>query len=165
MHPPNPKTSDWGKPAAEEEEDGEKKPLVVDRPNFGLTGALAKDTRTGNVYKGVVLKVICLGGFWVFFLGGWFLGFGTGLAWGVAVSEKTSVRSTPPTLSPPPNHPTPQQWSEPDDARRPERGWRLYVFKGGEVKDTLHLHRQSAYLIGRHDVADLKVGGWVGCFM
>lgn len=49
------------------------------------------------------------------------------------------------------------QWSEPDDARRPERGWRLYVFKSGELKDTLHLHRQSAYLIGRHDVADLKV--------
>lgn len=51
----------------------------------------------------------------------------------------------------------PPQWSEPDDARRPERGWRLYVFKNGEIKDTLHLHRQSAYLIGRHDVADLKV--------
>lgn len=30
---------------------------MVDKPNFGLTGALAKDTRTGNVYKGVQLKV------------------------------------------------------------------------------------------------------------
>jgi smad nuclear-interacting protein 1 len=57
-----------------------------------------------------------------------------------------------------PNHKnTTTQWSEPDDARRPERGWRLYVFKDGEIKETLHLHRQSAYLIGRHDVADLKV--------
>ena len=33
----------------------------------------------------------------------------------------------------------------------------MYVFKDGELKDTLHLHRQSAYLIGRHDIADLKV--------
>lgn len=49
------------------------------------------------------------------------------------------------------------QWSEPEDARKPDRGWRLYVFKGGEVKDTLHLHRQSAYLVGRHEVADLRV--------
>ena len=57
--------SDWGKPAAEGEggegEDGEKKPLVVDKANFGLTGALAKDTRTGNIYKGVVLKVCVFG--------------------------------------------------------------------------------------------------------
>jgi len=49
------------------------------------------------------------------------------------------------------------KWTEPDDARKPEKGWRLYVFKEGELKDTLHLHRQSAYLVGRHDVADLKV--------
>lgn len=34
---------------------------MVDKANFGLTGALAKDTRTGNIYKGVVLKV-CVGG-------------------------------------------------------------------------------------------------------
>lgn len=38
-----------------------------------------------------------------------------------------------------------------------QTGWRLYVFKDGELKDTLHLHRQSAYLVGRHDIADLKV--------
>lgn len=82
----------------------EKAPTLVAKPNFGLTGALAQDAQTGNVYKGVVLK-----------------------------------------------------WSEPDDARLPSRGWRLYVFKRGELKDTLHLHRQSAYLVGRHGVADLKV--------
>ena len=29
---------------------------AVEKANFGLTGALAEDTRTGNVYKGVVLK-------------------------------------------------------------------------------------------------------------
>lgn len=58
-----------GKPGLGSEEE-EKKPLVVDKANFGLTGALAKDAQTGNVYKGVVLK-----------------------------------------------------WTEPDDARKPERGW------------------------------------------
>jgi smad nuclear-interacting protein 1 len=106
-HPSN-THSEWGQPPGaggdDAEGEGEKKPTLVDKPNFGLTGALAKDSTTGNVYKGVVLK-----------------------------------------------------WTEPDDARKPDRGWRLYVFKNGEVKDTLHLHRQSAYLIGRHDVADLKV--------
>ena len=115
-HPPYP-SSEWGKPAPSDDQEGDaegggeggeggkpKAPQLVAKPNFGLTGALATDSQTGNVYKGVVLK-----------------------------------------------------WTEPDDARKPEKGWRLYVFKEGVLKDTLHLHRQSAYLVGRHDVADLKV--------
>jgi len=109
--------SEWGKPAHTDDQEGgseggegggeggkPKAPQLVAKPNFGLTGALATDSQTGNVYKGVVLK-----------------------------------------------------WTEPDDARKPEKGWRLYVFKEGVLKDTLHLHRQSAYLVGRHDVADLKI--------
>ncbi len=66
------------------------------KPNFGLSGALAEDKNTGNVFNGVKLK-----------------------------------------------------WSEPPDARMPPPGWRLYVFKDGKQVETLHLHRQSAYLFGR----------------
>lgn len=97
----------WGNAALEEPPvpEGEEKPVVVEKANFGLSGALAKDVTTGNVYNGVVLK-----------------------------------------------------WSEPLDAASPDKNWRLFVFKGDEVVETLHLHRQSAYLIGREEkVADLKV--------
>ncbi|KAF8312446.1 SMAD/FHA domain-containing protein, partial [Clavulina sp. PMI_390] len=41
------------------------------------------------------------------------------------------------------------KYSEPPEARKPTAGWRLYVFKGTEQVDLLHLHRQSAYLAGR----------------
>ena len=77
-----------------------------EKANFGLSGALAKDVVTGNVYNGVILK-----------------------------------------------------WTEPLDAKAPSRGWRVYVFKGEEVVDTLHLHRQSAFLFGREArVADHVLG-------
>lgn len=55
---PNPNVtvfSEWGK--QEDDEGKEVKPALVEKPNFGLSGALAKDSRTGNVYKGVTLKV------------------------------------------------------------------------------------------------------------
>jgi smad nuclear-interacting protein 1 len=77
-----------------------------EKANFGLSGALAKDEVTGNVYNGVILK-----------------------------------------------------WTEPLDAKAPSRGWRMYVFKGDEVVETLHLHRQSAFLFGREArVADHVLG-------
>ena len=38
-----------------EKDDGPPPPPLY-KPNFGLSGALARDTDTGNVYKGVVLK-------------------------------------------------------------------------------------------------------------
>ena len=48
------------------------------------------------------------------------------------------------------------KWSEPLDAAKPEQKWRLYVFKEGDLVETLHLHRQSSYLIGRDNrVADI----------
>lgn len=51
-----------------------------------------------------------------------------------------------------------EQWTEPVDARAPSIAWRLYVFKNGEVVDTLYVYRQSAYLIGRDaQVADIVV--------
>ena len=40
-------------------------------------------------------------------------------------------------------------WAEPADAAVPKSLWRLYVFKNDQIIDTLHIHRQSAYLIGR----------------
>lgn len=50
------------------------------------------------------------------------------------------------------------KWSEPLDTAKPDRQWRLYVFKGDEMVETLHLHRQSAYLVGRDNrVADIVV--------
>jgi smad nuclear-interacting protein 1 len=100
----------WGNVGVEEEyeekrkkENGEDIPEEEkEKPNFGLSGALAKDEVTGNIYNGVLLK-----------------------------------------------------WTEPLDAAPPPKGWRIYVFKGDEIVETLYLHRQSAYLFGRETrVAD-----------
>ncbi|KAF8521505.1 SMAD/FHA domain-containing protein [Gautieria morchelliformis] len=44
------------------------------------------------------------------------------------------------------------KYNEPPEARRPSQGWRLYVFKGKEQVDLLHIHRQSVYLVGRDRV-------------
>lgn len=41
------------------------------------------------------------------------------------------------------------KYNEPPEAAKPRQKWRLYVFKGSEQIDLLHIHRQSAYLIGR----------------
>ncbi|KLO07093.1 SMAD/FHA domain-containing protein [Schizopora paradoxa] len=41
------------------------------------------------------------------------------------------------------------KYNEPPEARKPTVGWRLYVFKGDEQSDPLHINRQSCYLIGR----------------
>jgi smad nuclear-interacting protein 1 len=60
------------------------------------------------------------------------------------------------------------KYNEPPEARKPQLSWRLYVFKGDEqvgecfkicllfstlfliaCPELLHIHRQSAYLIGR----------------
>ena len=95
--------SEWGYKGEDPEQD--EKPDPEHKANFALTGALAKDTETGNMYRGIVLK-----------------------------------------------------FSEPADARDPTKRWRFYVFKGGDLKDTLHVHRQSAYLVGREKkIADILV--------
>ena len=90
----------WGNQAKEEELAQPAADAVAEedkvKADFGLSGALAKDKNTGNMYNGVVLK-----------------------------------------------------WTEPLDSARPTKKWRLYVFKSGEVVETLHLHRQNAYLFGR----------------
>lgn len=70
----------WGKQEDEEEQDPDKPVEPVEKPNFGLSGALAKDRTTGNVQNGVVMK-----------------------------------------------------WSEPPEARAPQKRYRLYVFKGDEL--------------------------------
>ncbi|OCH85586.1 SMAD/FHA domain-containing protein [Obba rivulosa] len=50
------------------------------------------------------------------------------------------------------------KYHEPPEARKPPVGWRLYVFKGKEQVDLLHIHRQSAYLIGRdRTVCDITI--------
>ncbi len=41
------------------------------------------------------------------------------------------------------------KYSEPEEARKPKRRWRLYPFKGEKALPVLHMHRQSGYLIGR----------------
>ena len=49
------------------------------------------------------------------------------------------------------------KWSQPLDSRRPTRRWRMYVFKGSNQLDTLHIHRQASYLVGRDErVADIS---------
>ena len=99
---------EWG--GAKDEDTGgenaEEQKGPVEAPDFGLSGALAKDTGTGNMYKGVELK-----------------------------------------------------WSEPADARQPTKKWRLYVFKGAADAppiETLHISRQSAFLVGKNKtIADI----------
>ncbi|KAG2235892.1 hypothetical protein INT48_008195 [Thamnidium elegans] len=44
------------------------------------------------------------------------------------------------------------KYNEPSEAAVPKTKWRLYVFKGDEQIDLLHIHRQSSYLIGRDRV-------------
>ncbi|KAG2209080.1 hypothetical protein INT46_003655 [Mucor plumbeus] len=44
------------------------------------------------------------------------------------------------------------KYNEPPEAAKPSTKWRLYVFKGDEQVDLLHIHRQSSYLIGRDRV-------------
>ncbi|ESO94865.1 hypothetical protein LOTGIDRAFT_117888 [Lottia gigantea] len=49
-------------------------------------------------------------------------------------------------------------YNEPPEARKPKKKWRLYPFKGEQNLPVLHIHRQSAYLIGRdRRVADIPV--------
>ncbi|KAJ8507476.1 hypothetical protein ONZ45_g10159 [Pleurotus djamor] len=50
------------------------------------------------------------------------------------------------------------KYNEPPEARKPTLGWRLYVFKGKEEPELLHINRQSAYLVGRDRlVADIAL--------
>lgn len=54
-HPPS--GSHYGPASEEDAADAEETaPQPVEKANFGLTGALAKDERTGNMVNGVVLK-------------------------------------------------------------------------------------------------------------
>lgn len=49
-------------------------------------------------------------------------------------------------------------YSEPPEARKPKKRWRLYVFKGESELPFYPMHRQSAYLFGRErKVADIPV--------
>ena len=45
------------------------------------------------------------------------------------------------------------KYTEPPEARKPDKLWRLYVFKAGKALEgegsVLHVHRQSSYLLGR----------------
>lgn len=96
----------WGKDESLLKEDDDIKDEGPKfKADFGLSGALAKDEKTGNIVNGVVLK-----------------------------------------------------FTEPIDAAIPKQLWRFYVFKGDEIIETLHLHRQSAFLLGRDDrIADLLI--------
>jgi len=50
------------------------------------------------------------------------------------------------------------KYSEPAEARKPKRRWRLYPFKGEKQLPVLHIHRQSGYLLGRdRKVVDIPI--------
>lgn len=50
------------------------------------------------------------------------------------------------------------KYAEPQEARKPKRRWRLYPFKGEQSLQTLYIHRQSCYLIGRErKICDIPV--------
>eukprot|EP01134_Creolimax_fragrantissima_P006420 CFRG6420T1 len=86
------KNMQYGK-QAEEEANEDEIPKDKEKPNFALSGMLAKET---NTFNGVELK-----------------------------------------------------YAEPIEARKPKLHWRLYPYKGKEELPILHIHRQSAYLLGR----------------
>ncbi|KAI0670761.1 SMAD/FHA domain-containing protein [Trametes maxima] len=70
---------------------------------------------------------------------------------GLLAAETKTVKRTDGTS-------TVLKYHEPPEARKPSGGWRLYVFKGKEQVDLLHIHRQSAYLVGRdRAVVDIAV--------
>ena len=50
------------------------------------------------------------------------------------------------------------KYNEPPEARKPKRRWRLYPFKNDEALKPYHMHRQSAFLLGRDRlVADIPI--------
>jgi smad nuclear-interacting protein 1 len=50
------------------------------------------------------------------------------------------------------------KFREPPEARAPNTLWRFYVFKGQELLETLHISKQSAYLMGRNaDICDVPM--------
>ena len=50
------------------------------------------------------------------------------------------------------------KYNEPSEARKPKKHWRFYPFKGETALPVLHLHRQSAFLLGRdRRVADIPI--------
>ncbi|XP_054148625.1 smad nuclear-interacting protein 1 [Melozone crissalis] len=50
------------------------------------------------------------------------------------------------------------KYSEPPEARIPKTRWRLYPFKNDEFLPVMYIHRQSAYLLGRHRrIADIPI--------
>jgi smad nuclear-interacting protein 1 len=47
---------------------------------------------------------------------------------------------------------------EPFEAHVPDKNWRVFVYKGNDIIETLHIHRKSCYLIGKDErVADIQV--------
>jgi smad nuclear-interacting protein 1 len=89
-------------PTGHDDEDDPEAAEKTHKPDFGLSGALAKDTSRSaagggsRMYKGILLK-----------------------------------------------------FQEPPEARAPNTHWRLYVYKKDQLEQTLHVSKQSAYLIGR----------------
>lgn len=50
------------------------------------------------------------------------------------------------------------KFREPPEARSPNTQWRFYLFKGKDLVETLHISKQSAYLLGRNtDIADIAM--------
>ena len=50
------------------------------------------------------------------------------------------------------------KFREPPEARTPNTQWRFYVFKGKDLTETLHISKQSAYLMGRNqDICDIPL--------
>eukprot|EP01039_Chlorochromonas_danica_P006391 gene6391-7045_t len=100
-----PEHFDWGTSEESPKKDSGEEEKPKEKPNFGLSGALAKDERTGNAVNGVVLK-----------------------------------------------------FTEPAEAALPDKKWRLYVYKGEDLVETLHIHRRSCFLLGRDTrVADVPL--------
>jgi smad nuclear-interacting protein 1 len=50
------------------------------------------------------------------------------------------------------------KFQEPPEARAPNTQWRFYVFKGKDLLETLHIAKQSAYLLGRNpEISDVAI--------
>lgn len=131
---------------APSQQPGEEDGVAVEKekPNFGVSGALAKDSKAGNMYRGVLLKfreppeARAPNTLWVSRV------FSCQIR-----CHRTAIRKLCNCAS----MAAVSRWL--DSFLHSQR---LYVYKGDDIIETLHINRQSAYLCGRNaDIADIPL--------
>jgi len=119
------------------EEEVDKPPPPEFKPNFGLSGALAKDTESGNVYNGVVLKF---------------------KEPPEARAPNTQWRLYVFKPQPKSQQARNNKSSDDDDDDDDDNKRKRQTTTNSGLVETLHISKQSAYLFGRNaDIADIPL--------